>query len=149
MTRQLTKDITVHTFILNSIIVEAMYTRDSRFSRLGTETPRLSVQDSSRSRNRSRISSYFGTRIGLGLDFFKSWNRTRYRNRNIQVSWTRNRNRLWGYPWYRNRTRNRNIYCQTPCIFLHSNLLVCGALYIISICGDSINHMTFLDIGPS
>ena len=49
---------------------EAVYTRDSRFSRLGTETPRLSVKDSSRSRNRTRIFKDFRTGIGLGIKLF-------------------------------------------------------------------------------
>ena len=44
-----------------------MCVRDSRFSRLGTETPRLSVKDSSRSRNRTRIFKDFRTGIGLGI----------------------------------------------------------------------------------
>ena len=47
-----------------------IYIRDSRFSRLGTETPRLSVKDSSRSRNRTRIFKDFRTGIGLGIKLF-------------------------------------------------------------------------------
>ena len=44
------------------------HTRDSRFSRLGTETPRLSVKDSSR--NRTRVFKDFRTGIGLGIKLF-------------------------------------------------------------------------------
>ena len=44
--------------------------RDSRFSRLGTETPRLSVQDSSRSRNRNRNFKDFRPGIGIGIELF-------------------------------------------------------------------------------
>ena len=42
--------------------------RDSRFSRLGTETPRLSVQVSSRNRTRYRNSGLRSLRIGLGTE---------------------------------------------------------------------------------
>ena len=42
--------------------------RDSRFSRLGTETPRLSVQVSTRNRNRYRNSVLRSLGIGLGTE---------------------------------------------------------------------------------
>ena len=69
--------------------------RDSRFSRLGTETPRLSVQEPSRTQKRNRILKDLRTRFGLGIklfilyepesdsesNFLLFWNRNRYRNR--------------------------------------------------------------------
>ena len=45
--------------------------RDSRFSRLGTETPRLSVQVSSRNRTRNRLQAKRGLGISLGTETMK------------------------------------------------------------------------------
>ena len=45
--------------------------RYSRFSRLGTETPRLSVQVSSRNRNRNRLQAKRGLGISLGTETMK------------------------------------------------------------------------------
>ena len=47
------------------------YIRDSRFSRLGTETPRLSVQVSSRNRTRNRLQAKRGLGISLGTETMK------------------------------------------------------------------------------
>ena len=68
-------------------------TKDFKFSRLGTETPRLSVEVLSRNRNRYRNPGLKSLEIGLGTEtqtfqvsesepeskvrHFKSWNRNR------------------------------------------------------------------------
>ena len=60
---------------MSEMLPEVVYSflvviRDSRFSRLGTETPRLSVQDSSRSRNWTRNFKDFRTGIGIRIELF-------------------------------------------------------------------------------
>ena len=51
------------------MLYNAIVARGSRFSRLGTETPRLSGQDSESSRNRNRVLSMWSLGTGIGIEF--------------------------------------------------------------------------------